>query len=191
LLSKSGQLTKAEHERIRMHCYFTERIFADNPALAPIAVLGCAHHERLDGSGYHRGLSAAGLSASARLLAAANTWCSLTEARPHRQQMTDAEAASTLSDQAKDGLFDKNAVDAVLTAMGRKDGRSRRAAAVGLSEREIELRNLAREHTNASIAATLGISPKTVERHVTNIYNKLGVSTRAGATIYALENGYL
>jgi DNA-binding NarL/FixJ family response regulator len=106
--------------------------------------------------------------------------------------MTDSEAASALSAQAKQGLFDKKAVDAVLTAMGHKVGRTRRAASVGLSEREIEvLRLLAREQTNASIAATLGISPKTVERHVTNIYNKLGVSTRAGASIYALENGFL
>ena len=192
LPSKSGTLSRVEHERIRLHSYLTERIFADSPVLGPSGTLGCAHHERLDGSGYHRGLKAPGLSASARLLAAANAWCALTETRPHRQQMTEAEAASELSTGVKDGLFDRNAVDAVLTAAGQKGTHTRRTAGIALSEREIEvLQHVAREETNASIATTLGISPKTVERHVTHIYNKLGISTRAGAAIYALENGLL
>jgi len=192
LLSKPGTLSRAEHERIRLHSYLTERIFADSPALAPLGMLGCAHHERLDGSGYHRGLSAPALSASARLLAAANTWCALTETRPHRPQMTEAEAATALSAQARDGLFDRKAVDAVLTSAGQKGARTRRAASIALSEREIEvLGHVARERTNASIATTLGLSPKTVERHITHIYDKLGISTRAGAALYALENGLL
>ncbi|NOX41963.1 MAG: HD domain-containing protein [Alphaproteobacteria bacterium] len=190
LLSKSGTLTRAEHERIRLHSYLTERIFAASPVLGPLGALGSAHHEKLDGSGYHHGYAAPALSAKARLLAAANAWCALTETRPHRQQMTEAEAASALSAQAKDKLFDRKAVDAVLTAAGQKGSRTRRAAAIALSEREIEvLQHVVREQTNAAIAVTLGISPKTVERHVTHIYDKLGVSTRAGAAIYALENG--
>ena len=192
LLSKPGTLSRAEHERIRLHSYLTDRIFAGSPMLAPIGALGCAHHERLDGSGYHRGLSATAISAKARLLAAANAWCALTEIRPHRQQMSDAVAASTLWSEAKAGLFDRRAVDAVLTVAGQKGARTRRAAGIGLSEREIEvLQHVAREETNAVIASSLGLSPKTVERHVTNIYNKLGISTRAGAAIYALESGLL
>ena len=192
LLSKSGDLTRAEHERIRLHSYLTGRIFADSPVLAPLGALGSAHHERLDGSGYHRGLAGSSLSGTARLLAAANAWCALTEARPHRPQMTEAEAAAELTTQAKAGLFDRKAVDAVLTAAGQKGARARRAASVTLSEREIEvLRLLSRGGTNAAIADELGLSPKTVERHVTHIYDKLGVTTRAGAAIYALENGLL
>lgn len=160
--------------------------------VAPIGALGSAHHERLDGSGYHRGLEAAGLSAAARLLAAANAWCALVETRPHRPQMTEAEAASALSDQAKEGLFDRNCVDAVLTAVGQKGAHSRRSASIALSEREIEvLRHVSRELTNPAIAETLGISPKTVERHVTHIYDKIGVSSRAGAALYALESGLI
>ena len=192
LLSKPGDLTRAEHERIRLHSYLTGRIFADSPALAPIGALGSAHHERLDGSGYHRGLEAAGLSAAARLLAAANAWCALVETRPHRPQMTEAEAASALSGQAKEGLFDRNCVDAVLTAVGQKGAHSRRSASIALSEREIEvLRLVSRELTNPAIAEALGISPKTVERHVTHIYDKIGVSSRAGAALYALESGLI
>ena len=192
LLSKSGSLTRAEHERIRLHSYLTGRIFANSPVLGPLGVLGSAHHERQDGSGYHRGLHAPALSATARLLAAANAWCALTEARPHRQQLIEAEAATSLSTQVKAGLFDRRAVDAVLTAAGQKGAQSRRASSSKLSEREIEvLRLLSREQTNLNIAQALGISPKTVERHVTHIYDKLGVTTRAGAAIYALENGLL
>ena len=192
LLSKVGTLTRAEHERIRLHSYLTERVFADSPTLAPLGALGSSHHERQDGSGYHRGLAAPALSATARLLAAANAWCSLTEARPHRPQMTEAEATIEIAAQAKAGLFDRRAVDAVLTAAGQKGAHTRRSSAVALSEREIEvLRHVTREETNAVIASALGLSPKTVERHVTHIYDKLGVATRAGAAIYALENGLL
>ena len=192
LLSKTGELTVAEHERIRLHSYLTGRVFAGSTDLAPLGLLGSSHHERQDGSGYHRGLAAPALSAQARLLAAANAWCALTEPRPHRPQMTGAEAAVALSAQAKAGLFDRRAVDAVLTVAGQKGAWSRRAASSALSEREIEvLRLLSREQTNMAIASQLGLSPKTVERHVTHIYDKLGVATRAGAAIYALENGLL
>ena len=142
---------------------------------------------------YHRGLVAPALSAQARLLAAANAWCALTEARPHRPQMTDAEAAIEPSAQAKAGLLDRRAVDAVMTVAGQEGSRTRRAASVqALLDREIEvLRLLARQQTNAAIAGQLGLSHKTAERHVTHIYDKLGVTTRAGAAIHALETGLL
>ena len=104
----------------------------------------------------------------------------------------DMEAWRAALAQAKAGLFDRKAVDAVLTATGQKGAHTRRAASVALSEREIEvLRLVAREQTNMAIAVALGLSHKTVERHVTHIYDKLGVATRAGAAIYALENGLL
>lgn len=192
LLAKPGPLTRAEHERIRMHSYFTERIFASSPVLAPVGALGAAHHERLDGSGYHRGLKAAGTSAPARLLAAANAWCSLTETRPHRPAMSELEAGSVLRAQVREGLLDRNAVDAVMTSVGQRGAWTRRAASIELTEREIEVLCLvAREQTNPAIARALGISPKTVERHVTHIYQKTGVSSRAGAALHALEHGLM
>ena len=61
---------------------------------------------------------------------------------------------------------------------------------MSLSEREIEVLQLvARQQSNKQIARTLGISPKTVERHVTHIYDKIGATTRAGAALYAVEKG--
>ncbi|HSC88602.1 MAG TPA: HD domain-containing phosphohydrolase [Polyangiaceae bacterium] len=192
LLAKTGPLSRAEHERIRLHSYYTERIFAANPLLAPVGELGATHHEHLDGSGYHRGLQASAMAAPARLLAAANSWCSLTETRPHRPALTESEACSALRAHADQGLLDRNAVDAVTTSVGQRGNRTRRAARIALTEREVEvLRLVAREQTNPSIAQALGISPKTVERHVTHIYEKIGVSSRAGAAIHALENGLM
>ena len=192
LWTKAGTLTAAERERVRLHTYFTERVFANLPALAPIGRLGATHHERLDGSGYHRGLMAPALPATARLLAAANAYCALTEPRPHRPTLTPSEAAIRLAADARTGLFDRKAVDAVLTAAGQKSPAARRAASVGLSEREIEvLRLVARQQTNKEIAGVLGIAPKTVERHVTHIYDKIGVTTRAGAALFATDQGLL
>jgi HD-GYP domain-containing protein (c-di-GMP phosphodiesterase class II) len=127
LLAKSGPLSRAEHERIRLHSYFTERIFAGNPVLAPIGALGAAHHERLDGSGYHRGLQASGLAAPERVLAAANSWCSLTETRPHRRALSDAEACEALRAQVDEGQLDRNAVEAVITSVGHRGSRTRAA----------------------------------------------------------------
>jgi HD-GYP domain-containing protein (c-di-GMP phosphodiesterase class II) len=192
LLSKSGPLSRADRERIHLHTYLTGRIFAENPVLAEIGALGCSHHEQLDGSGYHRGLTAPALPAAARLLAAANAWCAMTEARPHRPQMSEAEAGAALAAKVREGLLDRRAVDAVLTATGQKGSHRRRAASPALSERETEvLRLVARQETNAGIAAQLKIAPKTVERHVTHVFDKLGVSTRAGAALRALEDGLI
>ncbi|HET7169388.1 MAG TPA: LuxR C-terminal-related transcriptional regulator [Candidatus Limnocylindrales bacterium] len=60
----------------------------------------------------------------------------------------------------------------------------------GLSPREIEvLRAVAAGRTNREIGAELGLSERTIDRHVSNIYTKLGISSRAAATAYAIEHG--
>ncbi len=69
---------------------------------------------------------------------------------------------------------------------------TRKAASTELSEREIEvLRLVARGLSNKEMAARLIISPKTVGHHVQHIYDKIGVSTRAGATLFAIQNNLL
>ena len=75
-------------------------------------------------------------------------------------------------------------------------GEARRAAPVahpaGLTDREVEvLRLIARGRANKQVASVLRISAKTVGRHIEHIYAKAGVSTRAGATLFAMENGLL
>lgn len=192
ILNKSGPLTAGEWERVRLHPYMTERVFAQSPTFGPLAALGALHHERLDGSGYHRGVAAPMLDAPARLLAAANTYVALTEDRPHRAALAPAAAAKRLLDEVKAGRLDQRAVEAVITAAGQKPPQVRRAQAVQLSEREIEvLRLVARQLSNKQIARQLGISDKTVEHHVSHIFDKTGVTTRTGAALYATHHGLL
>lgn len=62
----------------------------------------------------------------------------------------------------------------------------------GLSEREVEvLRLVARGLSIKEIAHQLIIAPKTVDNHIQHIYAKIGVTTRAGATLFAMENSLL
>ena len=70
---KPGPLSAGEQERVRLHPYYTERVLERSRALAPLALLAGSHHERLDGSGYHRGAKAGQLDVGARLLAAADS----------------------------------------------------------------------------------------------------------------------
>jgi DNA-binding CsgD family transcriptional regulator len=80
----------------------------------------------------------------------------------------------------------------VLDAAGQTSRPARVARPAGLTEREVEvLRLIARGHANKAVAARLGISPKTVGHHIEHIYAKAGVTTRAGATLFAMEHGFL
>ena len=59
---RAGPLTVGEWEQVRLHPYQTERVISRSPFLSALAPVAGAHHERLDGSGYHRGSSAAELA---------------------------------------------------------------------------------------------------------------------------------
>jgi HD-GYP domain-containing protein (c-di-GMP phosphodiesterase class II) len=186
---KRGPLTSSEWEQVRLHAYHTERILSRSAALAPLAQLAGMHHERLDGSGYHRGAPASVQSKSARVLAAADVYHALTEDRPHRPAMAQEPAARVLETQP--GL-DREAVAAVLETAGQHRGRVPTPWAAGLSDREVEvLRLLARGRSERQIAQALFISASTVHTHVTHIYEKAGVSTRASAALFAMEHGLL
>lgn len=188
---KAATLTTSEWEQVRLHPYHSERILARSAALEPIAKIAGMHHERLDGSGYHRGAGAEAPGA-ARVLAVADAYQSWTQARPHRPALSPAQAADRLTDEVKDGRFDPECATAVLEAAGQEMGRPRSAWPAGLSEREVEvLRLLSRGSSNKQIAAALVISPRTAEHHVQHIYGKIGASTRAAATLFAMEHGLL
>lgn len=189
---KPGPFSQQEWERVRMHPYYTERILARPATLAQLGALAGLHHERLDGSGYHRGLPGAMLSPAARLLAAADVYYALTEPRPHRPAFSAEAAAEEIRREVRAGRLDSEAVNCVLAAAGHRVQATRRELVAGLSEREVEvLRLLARGHSTKQIAQTLVISPKTADHHIQHIYTKIGVSTRAGATLYALEHDLL
>jgi HD-GYP domain-containing protein (c-di-GMP phosphodiesterase class II) len=189
---KPGRLSAEEWERVRLHPYYAERVLARCPALAPLAPLATGDHERSDGSGYHRAVPAAVLPAGARILAAADAYQAMTQARPHRPAHSPAAAGEQLAQDAAEGRLDREAVQAVLGAAGRRTVARPLARPAGLTEREVEVLGLiARGRSNREVARELTLSVKTVGRHVENIYNKTGVSTRAGAAIFAMEHDLL
>ena len=186
---KPGPLGFGEWERVRLHPHFTERAFAQSPALAPVGRLAGSHHERLDGSGYHRGSRGSALDQAARILAAADSYGAMREARPHRPALDAAAAETELLREADAGRLDAAAVDAILAAAGHPTRQRPRGLPAGLTERELEvLLVLVRGESNQHIATQLGISAKTVGHHVQHVYEKAGVRSRAAATLWAFEN---
>jgi HD-GYP domain-containing protein (c-di-GMP phosphodiesterase class II) len=188
---KAGRLTEPEMERVQLHPYLTDRMLAKVPNFARIREIAARHHERLDGSGYPRGLTGGSLTPSDRILAAADVYHALTEPRPHRPAHGPEDAATQVRAQVRAGLLDGDAVGAVLRAAGhRAPVRADRPA--GLTAREVEvLQLLARGQANKQIAARLSVTPKTVSNHVEHIYSKIGVSSRAAATLYATQHGLM
>jgi HD-GYP domain-containing protein (c-di-GMP phosphodiesterase class II)/DNA-binding CsgD family transcriptional regulator len=188
ILEKAGPLTEREWEQVRLHPYYTERILSASAPLAAIGGLAALHHERLDGSGYYRRLAGSGLSSGARLLAAANYYCALRDPKAYRAGFDPHAAADHLRREVQAGRIDGDAAQCVLSAAGvATTPRPMRPA--GLSDREIDvLRLLAQGLTIKQIAERLVIAPKTADHHIQNIYSKLHVSTRAAATLYAVEN---
>jgi HD-GYP domain-containing protein (c-di-GMP phosphodiesterase class II) len=147
-----------------------------------------AHHERLDGSGYHRGVNGSALGLPARILAAADAYHAMTEPRPHRAPHPPEEAARLLAEEVSAGRLDAHAVTAVLEQAGQQTPRIEHPA--GLTEREVEVVVLlARGLQTKQVARELGISTKTADRHIQNAYRKIGVSSRAAATVFAMEHG--
>ncbi|NLD75036.1 MAG: HD domain-containing protein [Acidimicrobiales bacterium] len=187
---KPGALTATELERVRMHAYLVERMFSRPEPLARIGVLAAAHHERMDGSGYHRGLSGSLLGAPTRILAAADAYHAMRQPRPHRPSLDPDRATVELRADADAGRLDPVAVDAVLSAAGRPTRRTRAGGPDGLTARETEVLGLlAQGLSNKQIARELSIRPKTVGNHVEHVYAKLGVSSRAAAALRAMRHG--
>jgi HD-GYP domain-containing protein (c-di-GMP phosphodiesterase class II) len=187
---KPGPLSTGEAERVRLHVYFTERTLARPAALARIGAVAAAHRERLDGSGYHRGLSGAAIAPAARVLAAADAYRAMVEPRPHRPALEPDRAAAELRRDAAEGRLDGRAAEAVLAAAGHRATVRRSAGPAGLTPREVEVLGLlARGATNREIARALVIADKTAANHVEHIYAKIGVSTRAAASLFAMRHG--
>lgn len=187
---QDGPLVPDDWERIRLHAYHTERVLAPSPFLAILAHTASFHHERLDGSGYHRGAIAPALERSARILAAADAYHAMTEPRPHRKALSPEIAAQALVGEVGLGRLDPDAVGAVVEAAGERVPPIERPG--GLTDRESEvIALLARGWQTKQIARALGISANTADRHIQKAYRKMGVSTRAAAALFAMEHGLL
>ena len=191
ILDRPGPLSSAEWERMRLHSYWTERVLARPAALARIGAIASLANERLDGSGYHRGLSGAAIPAPGRILAAADACRAMTEPRSHRPALSLKAAAAELRKDVRSGRLELDAVDAVLAAAGQAPAK-RRTGPSGLTPREIEVLTLiARGASTRQVARTLGITARTAGTHIERIYAKIGASTRSTATLFAMQQGLL
>lgn len=185
---KPGPLTESEWERVRLHPYMTARLLSRCTALADLAQVASAHHERLDGSGYYRGVRAADLSLAMRLLAAADAYQAMTERRPHRPPLAASAAADQLREEVRRGRQHGAAVEAVLASAGHRP-RRRGVWPDGLTTREVEVLQLvSRGLPNRETARVLSISERTVAHHIQHAYDKIGVSTRGAVVLYALQH---
>lgn len=189
VLEKPGPLTETEWEQVRLHAYHTERVLTRSPALAAEARLASLHHEREDGSGYHRGSAGSSLPMGARVIAATDALVAMTQPRPYRAAMDIGKACSRLT---KDLRLHPDAVAAVTAAARGATGKLQLSLPAGLSERQIEvLRLVAQGLSNRQIAERLVVSPRTAEHHVQDVYAKIGRSSRAAAALFAIEHQLL
>ena len=187
--TKSWSLS--QRERARTHPYLLERMLAHTLLLGDIVQCASMHHERLDGSGYPRGLRRESIPMPARILAVADVYQALRQPRPHRDALDQDQAAQVLRGEARAGRLDSEAVHAVLHG---DRGRVRRRVELpgGLTKREAAvIVALARGRSNPQIAAELSISRKTVSAHLEHVYTKLGVSTRTEAALFAMQHGLM
>jgi len=105
--------------------------------------------------------------------------------------LEDEEAAAMELDAAR-GAFAQLGAAPDLARLATLHGRDDASKTHGLTARELQvLRLLAAGETNRAIATSLVLAEKTVDRHVSNLYTKLGVSSRAAATAYAYQHRLL
>jgi HD-GYP domain-containing protein (c-di-GMP phosphodiesterase class II) len=188
---RAAALTERETDAARLHPYHGERALASVGGEGKlVAALVQRHHEHIDGSGYYRNSRAPDLSPAARILAAAEAFQTAREARPHRPASSDAVTATKLRGAVREGRLCPDAVEAVLTSAGQPPRRAAAGRLAGLTAREIEvLRLIAAGDTMKEAARKLDIATKTADNHIQSLYSKIGVTTRAGAALYALERG--
>lgn len=190
---KPGPLTRAEFDRVELHTMLTEQMLRRSPALTALNTVASSHHEKCDGSGYHTRTRADTSDPAACLLAATEIYVGLTTERADRPPFSDVDAAAELRRLEAEGLLEPRAARAVLIAAGHGEPaarmRKRPQNPGGLSRREVDVLQLAaRGLTTREIGDRLVISPKTADRHIQNIYNKISVSTRAGAALWAMQH---
>jgi len=190
---KPGPLTRSEFDRVELHPMLTEQMLRRSPALAVLNPVACAHHEKCDGSGYHKRLQATDDELGTCILAAAEVYVGLTAERADRAPFSPQDAASELRRLESAGVLEPRASRAVLVAAGHGEPNTRTGRRQqnpgGLTRREVEvLRLAAKGLTTNDIAGRLFISPKTADHHIQHIYGKIGVSTRAAAALWAMQH---
>jgi HD-GYP domain-containing protein (c-di-GMP phosphodiesterase class II) len=189
-----NKLTRAEWEQVRLHPYHGERILENVPSLRGAAALVGAHHERPDGRGYYRGLKDRQIPIGSQIIAVSDRFDELTHDGPERQALTAADAVRAMEQDAGHA-FSSSVFEALENSLGLRSEiltPARRTWPAGLTDREVEiLRFAARGQSRREIAQRLVVSESTVRTHLEHIYQKCGVSSRAAATLFAVEHDLL
>ncbi len=117
ILEKPGKLTADEWECVRKHPYYTYAILGRVAGFQDLAEIAAAHHEKLDGSGYYRGLKAEQLSLPARILAVADIYDALAADRPYRSALPLEKVFDILRRDTPHAL-DADCVEALIHSIG-------------------------------------------------------------------------
>lgn len=185
---KETDLAVSERLEMERHTFQTQFYLSHGNPFSQWAKTAASVQERADGSGYHRGVQLTDLGAN--ILAVANEYDELTHGMPNRPAISADRAADQLNAQSRGKRFQATAVSAVLQAAGHKVSDTQASLPFGITRREAQvLTRLAKSETTAEIAQTLGISPKTADHHIQNIYNKTGIRARPALALFALEHG--
>jgi HD-GYP domain-containing protein (c-di-GMP phosphodiesterase class II) len=190
---KPGPLTRTEFDRVELHPLLTEQMLRRSPALATLSPVAAAHHEKCDGSGYHKRVQADTGDLGGCVLAATEVYAGLTTERADRPPFSPTDAAAELRELESQGVLEPRASRAVLVAAGHGEpppnAGKRQSNPGGLTRREVDvLRLAARGLTTRQIGDRLSITPKTADHHIQHIYGKIGTSTRAGAALWAMQH---
>jgi HD-GYP domain-containing protein (c-di-GMP phosphodiesterase class II) len=190
ILLHQGSLSEVDKEKLRLHPYYTERILSRVPALSAVAAIAGKHHERLNGTGYYRGLSGNELPVSACILALADAFQERMQANPGQPAPDPRDVLKEMRPEAG-SLFSPECFEALAQELGMAASKPARRPEwpAGLTRREVEVLHLvATGASNRQIAHDLVVSEKTVAHHLEHIYNKIGVSSRAAAVFFAMEH---
>lgn len=187
-----AKLTRSEWEQVRLHPYHGERILSNVPALRAAAEIVGAHHERLDGDGFHRGLKGRQIPVGAQVIAVSDRFDELTHDAPDRSALAPEEALEVMKGEVGSS-FSAAVFEPLKGTLGfAQAAPSRREWPAGLTDREVEVLRLAARGLNRrETASKLSVSESTVRTHLEHIYAKIGVSSRAAATLFAVEHELL
>jgi hypothetical protein len=189
IASRHSARPSREFDRVELHPMLTEQMLRRSPALAALNPVACAHHEKSDGSGYHKRVRADAVDPGASVLAAVEVYVGMTTDRPDREAMSAEAAAAELRRLASEGVTEARASRAVLVAAGHGEPRERTVTRPqlpgGLSRREVDvLRLAARGLTTQQIADRLHIAPKTADHvHSTHLHEDRSVDARCGRAL--------
>ncbi len=122
VLDKPGKLTDEELAAVRRHPEWTEQILRRVSRFDELASAAAAHHEKLDGTGYHRGLHGDVLGSTARILAVADIFEAMTAERPYRAAMPAEQALDLMRGDVGRKLC-PDAFEALTTALAAQPER--------------------------------------------------------------------